>query len=46
MGRPSALSPEEQQQVRQKPPEGVPMAQLARGFKITRQAIMRVRQRV
>ncbi|WP_430495588.1 recombinase family protein [Ralstonia pseudosolanacearum] len=44
-GRPAALSPEEQQQVRQKLAEGVPVAQLARDFKTTRQTIMRVRER-
>ncbi|NUU69502.1 recombinase family protein [Ralstonia solanacearum] len=44
-GRPSALSQEEQQQVRQKLAEGVPVAQLARDYKTTRQTIMRVRER-
>ncbi|MBR8303391.1 recombinase family protein [Burkholderia dolosa] len=44
-GRPSALSPEQQQQVRQRLAEGVAVAQLARDFKTTRQTIMRVRER-
>ncbi|MDN7433728.1 recombinase family protein [Burkholderia multivorans] len=44
-GRPSALSPEQQQQVRQRLAEGVPVAQLARDFKTTRQTIMRVREK-
>ncbi|MBU9185812.1 recombinase family protein [Burkholderia multivorans] len=44
-GRPSALSPEQQQQVRQRLAEGVPVAQLARDYKTTRQTIMRVRER-
>ncbi|WP_263407405.1 recombinase family protein [Ralstonia solanacearum] len=43
-GRPSALSPEEQQQVHQKLAEGVPVAQLARDYKTTRQTIMRARE--
>lgn len=44
-GRPSALTPEKQQEVRQKLAEGVPVAQLARDFKTTRQTIMRVREK-
>jgi len=44
-GRPSALSPEQQQEVRQKLAEGVPVAQLARDYETTRQTIMRVRER-
>lgn len=44
-GRPSALTLEEQQQVRQRLAEGVPVAQLARDFRTTRQTIMRVRER-
>jgi putative DNA-invertase from lambdoid prophage Rac len=44
-GRPSALSPQEQQQVHQKLSEGVPVAQLARDFGTTRQTIMRVRDK-
>lgn len=44
-GRPSALSPEQQHEVRQKLAEGVPVAQLARDFRTTRQTIMRVRSR-
>ena len=44
-GRPSALSPEQQQEVRRKLAEGVPVAQLARDFGTTRQTIMRVRGR-
>lgn len=44
-GRPPALTLEQQQQVRQKLAEGVPVAQLARDFKTTRQTIMRVRDR-
>ncbi|SUA81063.1 Putative DNA-invertase from lambdoid prophage Rac [Pandoraea pnomenusa] len=44
-GRPSALCPEQQQEVRRKLAEGVPVAQLARDFGTTRQTIMRVRGR-
>lgn len=44
-GRPPALTPERQQEVRQKLAEGVPVAQLARDYKTTRQTIMRVRER-
>jgi putative DNA-invertase from lambdoid prophage Rac len=44
-GRPSALSPQQQEEVRQKLAEGVPVAQLARDYRTTRQTIMRVRER-
>lgn len=44
-GRPPALTPEQQQQVRQRLTEGVSVAQLARDFKTTRQTIMRVRKK-
>ncbi|CUI60625.1 recombinase family protein [Achromobacter xylosoxidans] len=44
-GRPSVLTPEKRQEVRQKLAEGVPVAQLARDYKTTRQTIMRVRER-
>lgn len=44
-GRPPALTQEQQQEVRQKLAEGVPVAQLARDYKTTRQTIMRVRSR-
>jgi len=44
-GRPPALTPEQQQQVHQRLAEGVPVAQLARDHKTTRQTIMRVRER-
>lgn len=45
-GRPPALSPQVQEQVRLKLADGVPVAQLARDFETTRQTIMRVRERV
>jgi len=44
-GRPPALTPERQQEVRHKLAEGVPVAQLARDYKTTRQTIMRVREK-
>lgn len=44
-GRPSTLSPEQQQKVQQELAKGTPVAQLARDFKTTRQTIMRVRKR-
>jgi len=44
-GRPSALTPEQQQEVRQRLAEGAPVAQLARDYKTTRQTIMRVREK-
>ncbi|MBR7918034.1 recombinase family protein [Burkholderia vietnamiensis] len=42
-GRPSALTPEQQQEVRERLAEGAAVAQLARDFGTTRQTIMRVR---
>ncbi|MBU9159748.1 recombinase family protein [Burkholderia gladioli] len=44
-GRPSALTPEKQQEVLRGLAQGVPVAQLARDFGTTRQTIMRVRER-
>jgi putative DNA-invertase from lambdoid prophage Rac len=43
VGRPSALSTEQQVQVRDRLAEGVPVAQLARDFQTSRQIIMRIR---
>ncbi|RQZ94338.1 recombinase family protein [Burkholderia cenocepacia] len=45
-GRPSALTPEQQQEVCRKLAEGAAVAQLARDFDTTRQTIMRIRERV
>ncbi|KVH12228.1 hypothetical protein WS85_12890 [Burkholderia anthina] len=44
-GRPSALTPEQQQEVRERLAEGAAVAQLARDFGTTRQTIMRVREK-
>ncbi|MYM38650.1 recombinase family protein [Duganella qianjiadongensis] len=44
-GRPSRLSPQDQQQVRLKLAEGATVSQLARDYDTTRQTIMRVRDR-
>lgn len=44
-GRPTALTPEEQQQVILRIAEGAPIAQLAREFDTTRQTIMRIRDK-
>lgn len=42
-GRPSSLSPIQQQSIKQHLADGVPVAVLARDYKTTRQTIMRVR---
>jgi putative DNA-invertase from lambdoid prophage Rac len=44
-GRPSALSVAQQLEVARKADEGIPIAQLAREYKTSRQTIMRVRHR-
>jgi len=44
-GRPSVLTQEQQQKVIQGLAQGIPVAQLARDYKTTRQTIMRVRSR-
>ncbi len=42
-GRPAALGPDQQAAVVRSLAEGIPVAQLARDFKTSRQTIMRVR---